>query len=85
VPESFKVLIKELQSLGLNVVPMGAVVEDPVEEVKRGSKVRRGQGRSKKILKSLLRQQTWLRKKIFQKISKLAEDIVRADSGGITK
>lgn len=27
VPESFKVLIKELQSLGLNVVPMGAVEE----------------------------------------------------------
>lgn len=34
VPESFKVLIKELQSLGLNVVPMGAVVEDEAEEVK---------------------------------------------------
>jgi len=33
VPESFKVLIKELQSLGLNVVPMGAIVEaDAVEE-----------------------------------------------------
>ncbi|MGI8420016.1 MAG: DNA-directed RNA polymerase subunit beta [Candidatus Levyibacteriota bacterium] len=27
VPESFKVLIKELQSLGLNVVPMGAIAE----------------------------------------------------------
>jgi DNA-directed RNA polymerase subunit beta len=26
VPESFKVLIKELQSLGLNVVPVGATV-----------------------------------------------------------
>ncbi len=34
VPESFKVLIKELQSLGLNVVPMGAVVEDEVVEAK---------------------------------------------------
>jgi DNA-directed RNA polymerase subunit beta len=34
VPESFKVLIKELQSLGLNVMPMGAVVEDEVAEVK---------------------------------------------------
>jgi DNA-directed RNA polymerase subunit beta len=34
VPESFKVLIKELQSLGLNVVPMGAVVEnDAVEKL----------------------------------------------------
>jgi DNA-directed RNA polymerase subunit beta len=32
VPESFKVLIKELQSLGLNVVPMGAVVENDAEE-----------------------------------------------------
>ena len=28
VPESFKVLIKELQSLGLNVVPVGAIVEE---------------------------------------------------------
>ena len=26
VPESFKVLIKELQALGLNVVPMGATI-----------------------------------------------------------
>ena len=26
VPESFKVLIKELQALGLNVIPMGAMV-----------------------------------------------------------
>lgn len=34
VPESFKVLIKELQSLGLNVVPQGAVVADAIEEVK---------------------------------------------------
>jgi DNA-directed RNA polymerase subunit beta len=34
VPESFKVLIKELQSLGLNVVPMGAVVAQEAEEVK---------------------------------------------------
>lgn len=34
VPESFKVLIKELQSLGLNVVPQGAVVADAVEEIK---------------------------------------------------
>jgi DNA-directed RNA polymerase subunit beta len=32
VPESFKVLIKELQSLGLNVVPMGAVVESEAVE-----------------------------------------------------
>ncbi len=28
VPESFKVLIKELQALGLNVVPMGATISD---------------------------------------------------------
>lgn len=36
VPESFKVLIKELQSLGLNVVPQGAVAADATaeEEVK---------------------------------------------------
>ncbi|OGH03012.1 MAG: DNA-directed RNA polymerase subunit beta [Candidatus Levybacteria bacterium RIFCSPHIGHO2_01_FULL_37_17] len=30
VPESFKVLIKELNALGLNVVPMGATVSDQV-------------------------------------------------------
>lgn len=34
VPESFKVLIKELQSLGLNVMPMGAVIADAAEEAK---------------------------------------------------
>ena len=34
VPESFKVLIKELQSLGLNVVPMGAVEEKEEVEIK---------------------------------------------------
>ncbi|HZQ29486.1 MAG TPA: DNA-directed RNA polymerase subunit beta [Patescibacteria group bacterium] len=39
VPESFKVLIKELQALGLNVVPIGAIekveqIENPVEEEK---------------------------------------------------
>ncbi len=34
VPESFKVLIKELQSLGLNVVPMGAVVYNEASEIK---------------------------------------------------
>jgi DNA-directed RNA polymerase subunit beta len=34
VPESFKVLIKELQSLGLNVVPTGAVVYNDAAEAK---------------------------------------------------
>src|SRR6266700_3892597 len=34
VPESFKVLIKELQSLGLNVVPMGAVAYNEASEAK---------------------------------------------------
>ncbi|MBI5045026.1 MAG: DNA-directed RNA polymerase subunit beta [Candidatus Levybacteria bacterium] len=34
VPESFKVLIKELQSLGLNVVPVGATVYNEVAENK---------------------------------------------------
>jgi DNA-directed RNA polymerase subunit beta len=34
VPESFKVLIKELQSLGLNVVPVGAKVYNEVSETK---------------------------------------------------
>ncbi|HUD44937.1 MAG TPA: DNA-directed RNA polymerase subunit beta [Patescibacteria group bacterium] len=34
VPESFKVLIKELQSLGLNVVPIGATLYNERAEVK---------------------------------------------------
>ncbi len=34
VPESFKVLIKELQSLGLNVVPIGATLYNEQAEVK---------------------------------------------------
>lgn len=34
VPESFKVLIKELQSLGLNVVPVGATVYNELAETK---------------------------------------------------
>jgi len=34
VPESFKVLIKELQSLGLNVVPVGATIYNEQAEVK---------------------------------------------------
>jgi DNA-directed RNA polymerase subunit beta len=34
VPESFKVLIKELQSLGLNVLPIGAVVTEEAQEAK---------------------------------------------------
>lgn len=32
VPESFKVLIRELQSLGMNIVPTEAVVEEEAEE-----------------------------------------------------
>jgi DNA-directed RNA polymerase subunit beta len=41
VPESFKVLIKELQALGLNVIPMGAQVTaeplmaEPIAEAKK--------------------------------------------------
>ncbi len=34
VPESFKVLIKELQSLGLNVVPVGATLYNETSEAK---------------------------------------------------
>src|SRR5258706_6547086 len=34
VPESFKVLIKELQSLGLNVVPVGATVYNETADIK---------------------------------------------------
>lgn len=45
VPESFKVLIKELQALGLNVVPMGAtitpdaIMTEPMAEAKLDEKV----------------------------------------------
>ncbi len=45
VPESFKVLIKELQALGLNVIPMGAqvapesVMVEPMNEAKVDEKV----------------------------------------------
>jgi DNA-directed RNA polymerase subunit beta len=40
VPESFKVLIKELQSLGLNVVPIGATVyNEMAEEEKKSEEV----------------------------------------------
>ncbi len=44
VPESFKVLIKELQALGLNVVPMGAqvvaesVMTEPIKEARADEK-----------------------------------------------
>lgn len=41
VPESFKVLIKELQSLGLNVVPVGATVYNEVEEAKEDAEVKK--------------------------------------------
>ena len=47
VPESFKVLIKELQALGLNVVPTGAMVKpealmvEPLAEAKADEKVER--------------------------------------------
>lgn len=44
VPESFKVLIKELQALGLNVVPMGATITEeqtmtePLDEARKDEK-----------------------------------------------
>lgn len=41
VPESFKVLIKELQSLGLNVVPVGATVYNEVGEAKEDTEVKK--------------------------------------------
>lgn len=41
VPESFKVLIKELQSLGLNVVPVGATVYNEIEEAKEDTEVKK--------------------------------------------
>lgn len=37
VPESFKVLIKELQALGLNVVPVGATVTDAIDAPLEGA------------------------------------------------
>ncbi len=47
VPESFKVLIKELQALGLNVMPMGAQITpeiemvEPLNEAKKDEKAER--------------------------------------------
>jgi DNA-directed RNA polymerase subunit beta len=40
VPESFKVLIRELQSLALNIIPMQAVVEEEKEETEEQEEVR---------------------------------------------
>lgn len=53
VPESFKVLIKELQSLGLNVVPMGAVVENDAVEAKEEKAAEEVKEQVKELEKSL--------------------------------
>lgn len=53
VPESFKVLIKELQSLGLNVVPQGAIVADAAEEIKEEVKSEEIQKEVKELEESL--------------------------------
>lgn len=38
VPESFKVLIKELQALGLNVIPIGATIYNETKETPEAEK-----------------------------------------------
>ena len=56
VPESFKVLIKELQALGLNVVPMGATVGqeptmiEPIDEAKVDEKAEKDAKEMEKAL-----------------------------------
>ena len=40
VPESFKVLIKELNALGLNVVPVGATISDKPLDIPEESEVK---------------------------------------------
>ena len=59
VPESFKVLIKELQALGLNVVPMGATISDkpldiPVNETPAEEKAEeKAKGEAKELQEEL--------------------------------
>jgi len=53
VPESFKVLIKELQSLGLNVVPMGAVVASDAVEIKEEKSAEEVKEQVQELQKSL--------------------------------
>ena len=61
VPESFKVLIKELNALGLNVVPIGATVLDkPIdapletaEEVKEAQKEEKVEEEAKEMQEQL--------------------------------
>lgn len=54
VPESFKVLIKELQSLGLNVVPVGATVYNEVaESAKEAEKEEKVEEQAKELQEEL--------------------------------
>ncbi|MBI4084743.1 MAG: DNA-directed RNA polymerase subunit beta [Candidatus Levybacteria bacterium] len=53
VPESFKVLIKELQSLGLNVIPVGATVYKEAEEAKSEKESEEVKGEVKDLQESL--------------------------------
>lgn len=53
VPESFKVLIKELQSLGLNVIPVGAVVASDAVEIKEEKASEEVKEQVKELQKSL--------------------------------
>jgi DNA-directed RNA polymerase subunit beta len=68
VPESFKVLIKELQSLGLNVVPQGAVVADEVSEIKEEKE-------SEEIKKEVMELEEELDVKDVVEGSELARDV----------
>ncbi len=53
VPESFKVLIKELQSLGLNVVPVGATLYKETEEAKSDTESEKVKEEVKELEESL--------------------------------
>ena len=61
VPESFKVLIKELNALGLNVVPVGATISDKIidaplenaEEIKEAEKEEKVEEEAKELQEEL--------------------------------
>jgi DNA-directed RNA polymerase subunit beta len=52
VPESFKVLIRELQSLGMNIQPTAAVVVQDEEEVEASEEVKKEAEELKEVLES---------------------------------
>ncbi len=82
VPESFKVLIKELQSLGLNVVPMGATVYNEVSEEKEEKASEAVREQVEELQVSLEADESVLEKGPDQMVEESAEVIAEnADSG----